>query len=130
MGGGIRLIRVLLADDMPAVREIIRHGLLRGEGRYAVVGEAADGYGALTQIRSLAPDVAILDIHMPGLSGVDVVRELRRCGDETPVILCTSGEEEPLRPLPAGVVRCLRKPFRLDSLADAVEVAAAGSPRS
>lgn len=120
------MIRVLVADDFTAVREVIREGLQGPAGRYRVIAEAADGRAALAQIRSLAPDVVILDVEMPGLTGPEVVRELRRSGDRTPVILCTGSDEEAADPLPIGVVRCLRKPFRLETLTAAVEVAAAG----
>jgi two-component system nitrate/nitrite response regulator NarL len=68
-------IRVLLVDDHAVVREGIRH-VLAGSGEFEVVGEASDGREALALARSLKPDVILLDISMPGDSGLDVVGAL------------------------------------------------------
>jgi len=68
-------IRVLLVDDHAVVREGIRH-VLTGSGEFEVVGEASDGREALALARSLKPDVILLDISMPGDSGLDVVGSL------------------------------------------------------
>ena len=116
------MVRLFLADDMPAVREVLRLGLVHRRG-FLVVGEAANGVDALRGIAALAPDVAILDVDMPGMSGLDVVRQLRLKGDATPVILCSSGESELADGLP-GIVGRLRKPFALDRLIRAVDDAA------
>jgi CheY-like chemotaxis protein len=118
------VIRLVLADDMPAVREVIRLGLQGAPGRFDVVGEAGDGESALASIANLAPDVAILDVEMPGLTGLEVVSRLREQGVTTPVILCTSSEPDLPVPLPAGVVARLSKPFPLERLVQAVEDAA------
>lgn len=123
--GGMQMIRLFLADDMPAVREVIRSGLTAAGGRYEVVGEAGDGRAALSAITSLAPDIIILDVEMPGMNGLDVVRALRRSGNEVPVILCSSSEGPAESDLPGGITEYLRKPFHLDTLARAVEQAAA-----
>ncbi|MDF2630891.1 MAG: two-component system response regulator [Symbiobacteriaceae bacterium] len=116
------MIRLFLADDMPAVREVIRTGLAAA-GRFEVVGEAGDGRTALSAIEGLAPDVIILDIDMPGMSGLDVVRMLRQRGNCAPVILCSSSEGPADSDLPGGVTEYLRKPFHFDSLTRAVELA-------
>jgi CheY-like chemotaxis protein len=116
------VIRLFLADDMPAVREVIRASLLSEPQRFDVVGEAGDGVRALVGIAALAPDVAILDVDMPGLTGLEVVSRLRQQGNDTPVILCTGSEADLPPELPVGVVARLRKPFRLEQLVEAVEV--------
>ena len=77
-------IRVLIADDHTLVRESLV-GVLNASGCCQVVGQAADGTDAIAKALALQPDVAIIDISMPGLSGVEVVRRLqsqlpaRRC---------------------------------------------------
>ncbi|HYG60385.1 MAG TPA: response regulator [Symbiobacteriaceae bacterium] len=118
------MVRLFLADDMPAVREVLRFGLANGMG-HVVVGEAANGEDALAAIPALAPDVAILDVDMPGLNGVEVARRLRLQGDTTPIILCSSGESGQQGDLPPGVVDRLQKPFALERLAAAVDQAVA-----
>lgn len=121
----MEMIRLFLADDMPAVREVIRSGLAAAGGQFEVVGEAGDGNAALSAIANLAPDIIILDVEMPGMNGLDVVRALRRSGNVVPVILCSSSEGPAVSELPVGVTDYLRKPFQLDSLTRAVEQAAA-----
>ncbi|HWH70549.1 MAG TPA: response regulator [Candidatus Sulfotelmatobacter sp.] len=118
------MIRLFLADDMPAVREVMRICLHGAPDRYQVVGEAGNGLDALDSIHRLQPDVIILDVDMPGMNGLDVVRELRGQGFGMPVILCSSWEGPTDSDLPQGVARCLRKPFPLGSLTEAVEAAA------
>lgn len=125
VGGATCLVRLFLADDMPAVREVMRFCLGAAAGRYQVVGEAGDGIAALACIIELAPDVVILDVDMPGMNGLEVVRELRSRGHDQPVILCSSWEGPDGHDLPAGITHCLQKPFRFESLTAAVESAAA-----
>jgi CheY-like chemotaxis protein len=114
-------MRLFLADDMPAVRELLRR-CLSGAG-VEVVGEAGSGPEALEQIEALRPDLVILDVVMPGMSGLDVVNSLRSRGIAAPVILCTA-EDEVADPLPPGVLGCLRKPLQLDRLVELVAAAA------
>jgi DNA-binding NarL/FixJ family response regulator len=79
-------VRVLVADDHAIVRTGIRH-VLEGEPGFAVVGEAATGPQALALALELRPDVAVLDISMPGQSGLVVAAELRRHCPDTRVLI-------------------------------------------
>ena len=79
-------IRVLVADDHAIVRTGIRH-VLESEPGFAVVGEAATGTEAIELARTLQPDVAVLDISMPGKSGLQVTQELRRLAPDTRVLI-------------------------------------------
>ncbi len=72
----MKKIRVLLADDHPIVRTGIR-SLLQSASDIEVVAEASSGAEALQLVEALAPDVLLLDMEMPGLSGVDVARQLK-----------------------------------------------------
>ena len=80
-------MRVLLADDHQIVRQGLR-GLLEKAG-HQVVGEAADGHEALRLARALNPDVAVLDLSMPLLNGLDTAREIRRLLPDIKTILLT-----------------------------------------
>ncbi|MGQ0647275.1 MAG: response regulator [Gemmatimonadaceae bacterium] len=79
-------IRVAIVDDHGIVREGIRQ-VLGSEVDFEVVGESSDGPGALALIEREAPDVMLLDITMPGMSGLDVVRALRERGAKTRVLM-------------------------------------------
>ncbi|MCB0167344.1 MAG: response regulator transcription factor [Anaerolineae bacterium] len=69
-------IRVVLADDYPLIRESVRNLLEKAEG-ITVIGEAADGHEALKLVSALEPEVLVLDMEMPGLSGVKVAQQLQ-----------------------------------------------------
>ena len=81
---------VLVADDLtPVLSEVAK--LL--DKSFEIVGMVSDGQTALDAIMALAPDLAILDISMPGLSGIEVARELKRRGSPTKVIFLTVHED-------------------------------------
>jgi len=85
-------IRVLLADD----HELVRQGLkllLEREG-FNVVGEASEGQMAIKMVLKMCPDVAIFDIGMPILNGLDAAREVRRSSPKTKTILLTRHDED------------------------------------
>lgn len=84
-------IRVLLADDHPVVRSGVR-ALLQTEPDIAIVGEAGDGLQALAKIRELRPDIALLDISMPGMTGMEVAGVARKELPATKIILLTMHE--------------------------------------
>jgi two-component system response regulator NreC len=85
--------RILLADDHNVLRSGLKY-LLNAQSDMAVVGEAATGDAALRLARELAPDVLILDITMPGMDGLDVLRELKRVAPTIRVLILTMHEEE------------------------------------
>jgi DNA-binding NarL/FixJ family response regulator len=87
-------IRVILADDHAVVRKGIREFLETDDG-LTVVAEAASGDEALKLIRELKPDVAVLDIQMPGQSGIDVTRAARAARLPVGVLLLTAFDDEP-----------------------------------
>lgn len=86
-------IRILVVDDHQIVRQGIR-SLLSNYPDFDIVGEAADGAEALGQVQRLAPDVTLLDIRMPGESGLEVLRQIRQIQPEAKVLMLTSFDDE------------------------------------
>jgi DNA-binding NarL/FixJ family response regulator len=85
-------IRVVLADDHVLVRQGIR-SLLEREG-FQVVAEASDGHEALRHVQSLKPDIAVMDISMPILNGLDAARQMSLSSPQAKMILLTQHAEE------------------------------------
>jgi two-component system response regulator MprA len=108
-------VRALIVDDEPAVRDSLRR-VLQAE-RYDVV-IAADGPEALGKIADAAPDVVILDVLMPEMSGLEVCRRMRVAGNWTPVLMLTAREavSDRVAGLDAGADDYLAKPFALEEL--------------
>jgi DNA-binding NarL/FixJ family response regulator len=82
--------RVLLADDLTPVLSAVAHLL---EKSFDVVGMVTDGQAALDSALALKPDLVVLDISMPGMSGIEVARELRRRDDKTKIVFLTVHED-------------------------------------
>ena len=82
-------VRILVADDHPVVREGLV-AMLRTQPDLDVVGEVASGEEAVRAVRTLAPDVLLLDLEMPGMDGVEVLQRLRDAGSEVAAIVFTA----------------------------------------
>ena len=108
-------VRVLVAEDDPGLRSVLERGLRRGG---YVVDAVPDGPAALRHLRAYPYEVAVLDWRMPGASGVDVLREARRLGTKTPVLLLTARDTtaDRVQGLDAGADDYLVKPFELAEL--------------
>ncbi len=120
-------IRVLVADDHAIVRTGIRHVLESAPG-FSVVAEASTGAEALELASSLRPDVAVLDISMPGDSGLRVAVELRQRSPETHVLILSMHDntEYVLESLRAGVHGYLLKDTAATELRDAIRAVRRG----
>jgi len=118
--------RVLLADDHVVVRDGLK-AFLSQEG-FEVVGEASDGRAAVTMCAALKPDVAVLDIAMPALNGIDATREILKQQPDTKIILLTMYSEESyvLAGLRAGIAGYVLKSNGGSNLVDAIEAVARG----
>lgn len=118
--------RVLLAEDHKIVRQSLRL-LLEREG-LAVAGEAADGRQAVRLAETLQPEIAVLDISMPTLNGLDAAREIRRLSPRTKIIILTAHDEEPylLEALRAGVRGYIIKTHAAEDLIQAIREASRG----
>jgi len=122
-----RTVRVLVADDHAIVRTGIRH-VLEGEPGFTVVGEAATGPETLALALEHRPDVAVLDISMPGQSGLSVTAELRRHCPDTRVLILSMHDntEYVLESVRAGAHGYLLKDTAATELRGAVRAVAQG----
>ncbi len=120
-------LRVVLADDHAMVRQGIRQ-FLEEEGEIAVVAEAADGEETLRLLARHRPDVVVLDIQMPGMSGIEVMREVHTRFPEVRVLILTAYDDEPyiLALLRAGADGYILKSAEAEDLVRAVRSVAAG----
>jgi DNA-binding NarL/FixJ family response regulator len=126
-GCGFMPIRIVLADDHPLTRAGIRDYLLK-EADFELVGEASDGIEAGELIESKKPDVALLDIRMPGESGVSLARKIRRSVPGTAVMMLTSydAQQYVLSSLRAGAKGFVLKTATPEELAKAIRIVASG----
>ena len=86
-----RQIRILIADNHTVFREGLRH-LLEAELDFVVVGQATDGAQALKLTIALQPDILLLDVAMPKMSGLEAMRRLAKIQTNTKIILVTAGD--------------------------------------
>ena len=114
-----RPLRVLIVDDEPLGRQRIED-LVRKDATLKITGTAADGTAAVQAIRSQRPDLVFLDVQMPGMSGLDVIRELGP--DEMPAtVLVTAYDKHALEAYELAAVDYVVKPFDDDRFAEAVK---------
>ena len=115
-------IRVLLADDHRVVRQGFRL-ILTQQPDIDVVGEASSGREAADLAVRLEPDVVILDIAMPAMSGIDLQRELQCRGYAIPIVFITAQQDEAVRGrvIAYGAVACLSKPLSEVALLEALD---------
>ncbi len=120
-------IRVLLVDDQELFREGLRT-LLSMQPGLEVVGEAVNGEDAIARVRTLAPDVVLMDLRMPVLGGVEATRRLRHAAPGSHVIVLTTfdDDEEVFDALRAGAVGYLLKDAPVEKLVEAIRAAARG----
>jgi len=120
-------IRLLVVDDHQLVRKGIR-SLLINHPDIEIVGEAENGVIALSQVQACNPDIVLLDIRMPGLDGIEVIRQLHRTRPEVKIIILTAYDDEAYisGALEAGVHGYLLKNISHEVLADAIRSVHAG----
>ena len=120
-------LRIFIADDHAIVREGLK-SLVNAQPEMQVVGEAGDGHAAYQGIVELRPDVAVMDLSMPGLSGAQATEHLKRSCPEIKVVALTVHEDESyLRGLlEAGAVGYILKRSAAEELIHAIRTVAAG----
>jgi two-component system LytT family response regulator len=113
-------LKTLIVDDEPIARRVLREELELIED-VEVIGEAADGAAALEKICAEQPDLVLLDLQMPAMSGLEVVRQLQH-GQHLPVIvIVTAYDQHALQAFEAGAIDYLLKPVGQERLSQAVE---------
>jgi DNA-binding NarL/FixJ family response regulator len=122
-----RPISVLVVDDHPLFREGLA-ALLHDEAGVSLVGEAADGREALERFRALRPDVTLMDLQMPGLSGIETMQLIRREFPEARFVVLTtySRDAQILRALQAGAAGYLVKSALRKELLDSIRAVHSG----
>jgi two-component system nitrate/nitrite response regulator NarL len=120
-------ITVLLVDDHTLFRSGIR-SLLQRNPEFTVVGEAADGFEGVKRAQQLKPQVILLDLNMPGMSGVETLQLMRQDSPESAIVMLTVSEdaEDLSTALKAGASGYLLKNIDTDYLTRAIRRAAAG----
>lgn len=110
------LMKVLIVDDNSSTREVLTV-ILKNLG-HKVAGEAEDGKSALKAFVELRPDAVLLDIIMPGISGIVVLEEMRRIAPEAKVIMLTAVDQDDVTSeiLSKGAAGIVFKPFSRDDL--------------
>lgn len=120
-------ITLLIVDDHPVVRDGLR-GMFESAPGFRVLGEAADGSEAVAHAAALDPDVILMDLRMPGGSGVDAIHELTRRGARAKVLVLTTydTDSDTLPAIEAGATGYLLKDAPREELFTAVRAAAEG----
>jgi DNA-binding NarL/FixJ family response regulator len=121
-------IRVLIADDHGVVREGLVSMIRRNKADMTVVGEAGTGREAVELWNEHRPDVTLLDLRMPELDGVDVIKEIRAIDEKARIIILTTfdGDEDIYRAIQAGAKGYLLKDVPREALMDSIRRVHAG----
>ena len=119
-------VRVLLVDDHDLFRTGLRN-LLEEQG-VEIVGEAADGMQAVRLVRELAPDVVVMDLNMPGMTGVEATRQVTNIAPLTRIVVLTISDQDSdvLDAILAGACGYLMKDASIDELMAGIKAASVG----
>ncbi|HEY5788020.1 MAG TPA: response regulator transcription factor [Microlunatus sp.] len=121
------VIRVVLADDHPVVRQGLS-AMINSLAGFEVVGQASDGEAAVREAQLTRPDVVIMDISMPGLSGIEATQRLRAAVPSTAVLVLTMHDDDDtvFAAMQAGASGYLLKGAEQHEIADALRAVVAG----
>jgi len=120
-------VRIVLADDHPLFRDGVRRALEAG-GEFAIVAEASDGASAVQQATGHGPDLLLLDIALPGFSGIEVLRRLKELGAPVRTLLLTAAidRQQTLEALELGARGVVMKEAAADVLVKAIRAVLRG----
>ena len=130
MSSDSKLIRILTVDDHPLLREGIA-ALVKAEPDMSVVAEAEDGAEAIQKFRLHRPDITLMDVEMPGLNGIEAIRQIRGEFPDARVIVLTTytGDAKVVRALKAGARAYILKRHVHRELLEAIRAVHAGQKR-
>ncbi len=114
--------KILIVDDAPFVREVLRN-LLDKQQEYKVIGEAINGAEAIQLTRVLQPDLILMDMIMPEISGIEATQTIQQAHPKIPIV-AISTEDSPhivAQAIEAGCVDYIVKPFKKDHLFKTIE---------
>ena len=120
-------IGVIIVDDHPLFREGVRN-VINGEADLQVIGESITGEDALPMLKELRPDVALVDVNLPGINGIQVTRQVETDRLTTAVVLLTAYDdvEQVLHGFRAGASACCSKDIQAGKLVDVIRQVARG----
>ncbi|ACL70717.1 response regulator [Halothermothrix orenii] len=123
------MIQVYLVDDHPFVLQGLKAYLNTREG-IEIVGTSGNGEKAIKEIAKLNPEVAVVDLRLPGLNGIEVTREIKKKNPGTEVIILSSfnKEDEVIEAIDAGALSYVMKDSRPEKLVEAIKAARRGEP--
>jgi len=123
----VKTLRVLIAEDHAVVREGTRNILERDPG-IAVVGEAEDGFQAVRLAAELQPDVLVLDLHLPGIGGIEVARRLKTISPQTRILVLSAYDDDDyvFAAMDAGAAGYLLKTAHGNEVTSAIHTVARG----
>ncbi|MFP3669089.1 response regulator transcription factor [Priestia sp. SIMBA_032] len=119
--------RILIVDDHLVVREGLKL-LIETSDKYVIVGEAVNGRIAIDLVEKLKPDVILMDLYMPVMSGLEAIAELRRTNPEIPIVILTTYNEDQLmmKGIEAGAKGYLLKDTDIENLFESIDSAIRG----
>lgn len=114
-------IKVLVADDAPFIREVVRQILIASG--FQIVGEAGDGEEAVAMAEKTEPDIILMDLVMPKMSGIEATKEILKKNPAQKVIAFSTVDQHTMvmRAIDAGCIHYLTKPFKKSELIEVIE---------
>jgi len=112
---------ILLVEDNVTMRGVLE--FIVTSGGYKVVGEASNGFDAVTKFEQLRPDLCIVDIKMPGMDGIETTKAIKEIDSSALIVICSSNAEQHLvyESMQAGAIDFIRKPFSEKGILETVE---------
>jgi len=121
---------ILIVDDQAGLRRLLFDALISDEGH--IVEMAENGVEAIRKVRSRIPSLILLDVRMPGMSGLETMEEIKKTAPDVPVILMTAYAEHEMaeEAYKRGALCCINKPFDLEEIRNLIkEILAEGKAR-
>jgi DNA-binding NarL/FixJ family response regulator len=125
-----KIKRIVIVDDHPLFRKGLEQLIHSSDGAFTICGEAGDAVEGMARIRQLKPDMAIVDLSLPGANGIELIKNIRAEFDKLPILILSMHDESlyALRALRAGAQGYVMKQEALERVIDAIREVLAGRP--